>query len=380
MANPTQQAPPALVPETQLPLKAERLVSLDALRGFNMLWIIGGERIVRAAGKALGAGPDNPFIAQFEHVPWQGLHFYDIIWPLFMFMVGVSIPFSLAKRQGAGVTRRSLYTHTLIRAAILFVLGMIAQGNLLWFDLSKLHPCYSVLHGIAAGYLIATIVAMNCKPRGQAIFLGLSLLLYWALLMWIPVPGFGRGVLTPDGNAAIYIDRLVLGRFQFGENTWFLSYLGFAGSVLLGVLAGELLRSNWSPRAKVVGLLSAGAGLTALGLFWSLWFPIIKLIWTSSYVLVAGGISALLMGLFYLMVDVLGFRRWAFPFVVIGMNSIAVYVATSVFDFRAVGNVFVGHLAQRAGLYGDLLTACAGFAVVWLILYWMYRTKSFVRV
>ena len=357
-----------------------RLASLDALRGFDMFWIIGGDTLVRTFGKALGLSRDNAFLAQFEHVPWQGLHCFDVIWPLFMFMVGVSIPFSLAKRKGAGATSKSIYAHTLLRAAILFVLGMIAQGHLLMYDLSKLHPCYSVLHGIAAGYLIATVIAMNFKPRGQVLFLGAFLLIYWAALMWIPVPGFGRGVLTPDGNAAMYIDRMVLGHFQFGENTWFLSYLGFAASVLIGVLAGELLRSDWSRRAKVLRLFAAGAALIALGLIWSLWFPIIKLVWTSSFVLVGGGLSALLMGLFYLVVDVLGFRRWAFPFIVIGMNAIAVYMATGLLDFGRMGNVFVGNLAPYLGVWIDFARACAALAIVWLILYWMYRTKSFVRV
>jgi predicted acyltransferase len=357
-----------------------RLASLDALRGFDMFWIIGGDTLVRTFGKALGLGRDNAFLAQFEHVPWQGLHFFDVIWPLFMFMVGVSIPFSLAKRKGAGATSKSIYAHTILRAAILFVLGMIAQGHLLMYDLSKLHPCYSVLHGIAAGYLIATVIAMTFKPRGQALFLGAFLLMYWAALMLIPVPGFGRGVLTPDGNAAMYIDRMVLGHFQFGENTWFLSYLGFAASVLIGVLAGELLRSDERRRAKVLRLFAAGAALIALGLIWSLWFPIIKLVWTSSFVLVGGGLSALLMGLFYLVVDVLGFRRWAFPFIVIGMNAIAVYMATGLLDFGRMGNVFVGNLAPYLGIWIDFVRAGAAFAIVWLILYWMYRTKSFVRV
>jgi predicted acyltransferase len=366
--------------EPQMKPQVARLASLDALRGFDMFWIIGGEAMVHTLGEALGLGRDNAFLAQFEHVPWQGLHFFDVIWPLFMFMVGVSIPFSLAKRKGAGETAKSIYGHTIVRAAILFILGMIAQGNLLSYDLSKLHPCYSVLHGIAVGYLIATVIALNFKPRGQALFLGMFLLLYWAALMLIPVPGVGRGILTPDGNAAIYIDRVVLGSFQYGENTWFLSYPGFASSVLIGVLAGELLRSGRSQRSKVLCLFAGGAALTAIGLGWSIWFPIIKLLWTSTFVLVGGGLSALLMGLFYLVVDVLKFRRWAFPFIVIGMNAIAVYMATNVFDFREMSSVFVGNLGPYVGVWIDFVQACAAFAIVWSILYWMFRTKSFVRV
>jgi len=358
----------------------KRLVSLDALRGFDMFWIIGGSEIIKGFAKAVPSRILNAWSVQLEHVPWQGLHFYDLIWPLFMFIMGVAMPFSLARRRASGASDRSLYLHAVRRAVILFVLGMAAQGNLLAFDLSRLHPCYSVLHGIAAGYLIATIVLMNLSARGQAVTTAAFLLLYWALLMLIPVPGFGAGVLTPEGNAAAYVDRLVLGRFHYGTNTWFLSYLGFASSVLLGVLAGEILQFPSTPRTKMLRLFGAGAAALILGLVWSIWFPIIKLLWTSSYVLVAAGLSFFAFAIFYFLIDVLGFRRWAFGFVVIGMNSIAVYMATMLFDFRRVGDIFVGSLLSRIAPWSDFLAASAAFAVVWLILLWMYRTKSFVKI
>ena len=251
---------------------------------------------------------------------------------------------------------------------------------MLTFDLSKLHPCYSVLHGIAAGYLIALVVLVNFRPAWQAALTGMFLIAFWALLMLIPVPGFGSGVLTPEGNAAAYVDHIVLGSFSYGLNTWFLSYLGFASSVLLGVLAGEFLAGSASARKKVGGLVGAGCALVALGLVWSLCFPIIKLLWTSSFVLVTGGLSAIVMGVFYLLIDVLGFRRWAFPITVIGMNALAVYMATMLFDFRHIGNIFVGSLAPQIGVWGGVLEASAAFAVEWLILLWMYRTKAFVKI
>jgi predicted acyltransferase len=206
------------------------------------------------------------------------------------------------------------------------------------------------------------------------------LILYWILLITIPVPGVGRGVLTPTGNAATYVDHLVLGRFEYGENTWFLSYLGFAASVLIGGLAGNLLRSTRSAKDKCLFLSAGGVGLVSLGLIWSLWFPIIKLLWTSSFVLVAGGISCLLLAAFYLIVDVGGYRKWAFGFVVIGTNALAVYMATMLFDFRKIGDIFVGHLLPRVGRYSSLLEAAVAFTIIWLVLYWMYRTKSFVKV
>ncbi len=199
-----------------------RLISLDALRGFDMFWIIGGGAIFKGLADAVGE-PLQTMRPQLEHVRWEGLHFWDLIWPLFMFIVGVSIPLSIEKRSVAGATKRSLYLHALRRAVILFVLGMVLQGRLLKWDLSQLRPCYSVLHGIAAGYLIAFVIALELRPRMQGAVSAGLLLAYWAVLELVPVPGVGAGVLTPDGNVAIWVDRLVLGRFHYGENTWFLS-------------------------------------------------------------------------------------------------------------------------------------------------------------
>jgi predicted acyltransferase len=286
-------------------------------------------------------------------------------------------------RKAAGATNQQLYLHAVRRALILFVLGMIAQGNLLQFNLATLHPCYSVLHGIAAGYLIATVVTLNFKPMGQIFTTAVFLILYWVLLITIPVPGLGRGVLTPFGNAATYVDSLVLGRFSYVpagmENTWFLSYLGFASSVMIGVLAGELLLSGRPEKVKCWTLAACGGGLIVLGVVWSIWLPVIKLLWDSSFVLIAGGISCLLMAAFYLVIDVLGYRKWTFPLSVIGMNALAVYMATELFDFRKIGNIFVGHLLSRVGRWDDVVAESAAFVIIWLILYWMYRTRSFVK-
>ena len=219
-------------PETTPVARSERLLSLDGLRGFDMFWIIGGQFILHGLAKVW---PDRFWMglsAQFEHVRWQGMHAFDVIWALFMFMVGVSLTFSLAKRKRTHESHGAIYAHAVKRAVLLFILGMILQGNLLQFNLSTFHPFYSVLHGIAAGYLIATIVTLNFKAKGQAITTAIFLLSYWILLLTIPVPGVGRGVLTPYGNAATYIDHLVFGRFSYvplgQENTWLLSYLGFA--------------------------------------------------------------------------------------------------------------------------------------------------------
>ena len=357
-----------------------RLDSLDALRGFDMFWIIGGGAMVEGLAKAVDIPALNALVPQFEHVRWEGLHFWDVIWPLFMFIVGVSIAFSTTRRKAAGASRRTLYLHAARRAAILFVLGMMAQGHLLAWDLSKLWPCYSVLHGIAAGYLIAVAVTLEFRPRTQVLITTSFLLLYWALLMLVPVPGVGAGVLTPTGNMATWVDQLVLGRFHHGENTWFVSYLGFASSVLLGVMAGHVLLSARTAAAKLRLLAAAGAGCLAAGLGWSLALPIIKLLWTSSFVLVSGGFSFLSLALFYWIVDVRGWRRWAFPFRVIGMNALVAYMAMMLVDLHGIGRVFIGSLLSRVGRWDSLLSEAAAFLVLWLFLYWMYRTRSFVKI
>jgi predicted acyltransferase len=156
--------------------------------------------------------------------------------------------------------------------------------------------------------------------------------------------------------------------------------MGFGASVMLGVLAGQMLMSDATPMNKFFRLLIAGVVSLAGGIVWSFSFPVIKLMWTSSYVLIAGGISFVALALFYWIIDVLGYKKWAFGFVVLGMNSIAVYVATQIFDFRLVGNIFVGNLLPLVGRWADLVEASAAFAVVWLILYWMYRKKEFIRI
>jgi predicted acyltransferase len=362
------------------PNRLERLVSLDALRGFDMFWITGGTAILLGLGKVIHRPFFDRFLEQFDHVPWQGFHFYDLIWPLFMFVMGAAIPLSIARRRAKGDSDRSLLLHAIWRAIFMFCLGTITQGNLLLFDWSKFRPCYSVLHGLAAGYLIATLVAVKVKAKWHVPTIAASLLTYWALVMLVPVPGVGAGVLTPQGNLPTYVDQLVLGHLHYGENTWFLSYLGFGSSVLLGVLAGQILMTDRTPRNKIYRLLIAGAISLAGGLIWSLLFPVIKLMWTSSYVLVSGGLSFMALALFYWIIDVLGCKKWALGFTVIGMNSIAVYFATQVFSFRHVANIFVGHLLPRIGRWDNLVEASAAFAVVWLILYWMYRQNQFIRI
>lgn len=343
-----------------------------------MFWIIGGSGLFIGLAKVFG-GLLEALVPQFDHVRWEGFHFFDLIWPLFMFIAGVSLPLSIERRKAEGARRRSLYTHAIKRALIMFVLGMILQGGLLEWDLSRLHPCYSVLHGIAAGYLIAFIVVMELRPRMQLVTTAVFLLAYWAVIMLIPVPGRGAVVLEPEYNLATWFDQLVLGRFHHGENTWFLSYPGFASSVLAGVMAGNILRLQKTEMRKVLLLVLSGIGCILTGLVWSISFPVIKLMWTSSFVMITAGISFLLFALFYWIIDIRGANRWAFFFRVIGLNSLAAYTGMMLINFRQIGNIFVGSLLPRIAPWDDLISSMAAVTVLWLILYWMYRTRTFVK-
>ncbi len=363
---------------------SKRLMSLDVLRGFDMFWIIGGYWIVQGLAKGLDNRWFNEHILpQTDHVRWEGFVAWDLIMPLFLFIVGAAMPFSFAKRLERDDNKARLYGHILYRVMILWILGMIAQGRLLDYDLSKLQLYSNTLQAIAAGYLIASLILLNLPPQWQVLVTGGLLLVYWALLSLVPVPGHGAGQLTEQGNLAIYIDRLILGRFQDGTNppyTWILSSMTFGATVMIGALAGQLLRSDRSKTGKVLVLLISGAACVLVGWVWGLIFPIIKHIWTSSMVLYAGGWSLLLLGLFYLVIDMLEFRFLTTFFGVIGMNAIAAYMATHVFDFRELGDIFVRGLAKWTGDWHDFIRATAGVAILWLILYYLYRKRTFIKI
>jgi predicted acyltransferase len=365
-----------------------RIMSIDALRGFDMFWIIGGGRIFSSLNDVFDTPSTRWIKTQLTHVKWEGFRFEDLIMPLFLFIVGVVMPFAFNKRLELGHSKSRLYRHIIVRFVILFILGMIAQGHLLKYDLSQLRIFSNTLQAIAVGYLISAIIILNMRLKWQIVTTGALLLLFWALMMLVPVPEHGAGALTPEGNLAIYIDRFILGSFIDGTDppyTWILSGMTFACTVMLGVFAGHLLRSNKTNGQKVLLLVAMGLGSLALGWIWNGWlwifsFPIIKHLWTSSFVLYSAGWCFLLLALFYLIIDVLGFKRWAFGFVVIGMNAIAVYMATRVFNFRNIGDIFVGGLEKWVGPWFGLIQAAAGFAVVWLILFWMYRKKTFIKI
>jgi predicted acyltransferase len=244
-----------------------------------------------------------------------------------------------------------------------------------------MHLWTDTLHAIAIGYLVSSVLILETNRRVQLIVTGSLLLLYWLCMALIPVPGVGAGIYKPDANLALYIDNAILGHWQEGAGwTYILSNMTFICSVMLGVFAGHLLMSDVKPMKKAGMLALIGVCCIIAGKVWGIWFPIIHHLWTSSLVLFAGGLSFLLLALFYLIIDVLGYKKWSFFFVVIGMNAIGVYVATHLFDFTKIGNVFVGGVLKWLGVWAPFVEASAALAVIWLILYWMYKTKTFIKI
>lgn len=380
-----------------------RLVSLDALRGFDMFWIIGGSEMVTCAVKASEVQLPIDIPAQFQHVPWDGFHFIDLIFPLFLFIIGVAIPLSFEKRLARGENRLKILRHVLVRVLILIVLGWMVNGNLLTYDPSKFELSYSVLQMLALGYLVASILYLSFRLPGQIAATVLMLLGYWALLAFVPGPGHQIGQFREGCNLGDWITEALVGKWRGRQVGWVLGILGHAGTAMLGVFAGHILRSPQSISKKCLRLTGQGVLCLLLGVFWSgwiaqlcpgfhifgsswtdwpIWFPIIKNRWTSSFALYAGGWSYLLLAGFYLVIDGWQVRRWAFPFVVIGANSIFAYMAWQLCRsaFRSVSNTFLGGLKIWIAPWHETLLAAGATLALWLLLYEFYRHKTFIRV
>ena len=384
-----------------------RLVSLDALRGFDMFWILGSGGVFKALRAFGPVQPAATLTDQLEHVPWEGFHFEDLIFPLFVFIAGVSLVFALPRvveREGRAVAARRVA----VRALVLFTLGLLYYGGLTT-GLDGVR-WGGVLQRIAIAYLGAGLLFLWLKPRGLALACGAILAGYAALLLWVPVPevsvaavvegkkvfivsadrvASGAGRFAEGQNVSDYTDRHFLpGRRLSGDHDpeGLLSNLPAIASCLLGVGAGLFLRREADGTRKALTLAAAGAVLVLAGWAWWPWLPVIKKIWTPSYVLFAGGWSALLLAAFYWVIDVRGWARWARPFVWIGMNPITLYLLASLLDFTKLGARFTGGEMQRwlnvsvhAGA-GDLLTALTGLGLCVLLARWLYVRKIFLRV
>ncbi len=366
-------------------LAGTRVASIDALRGFTMFWIVGGGTIFRSLDQIFNHSVTAFISKQLKHVEWLGFHFEDLIMPLFIFIVGVAVPFSISNRLKRGQSRARIYLHILKRTAVLYVLGVMLGSGGLHFNWPEM-DWVGVLHRIAVCYFFAAFLVMHTKWQTQAIVAGAILLLYWAALTLVPVPSYDAGIITPEGYLPAYIDQQFLpGKiseafYGYGDSNGILPTLASISTALLGALTGHWLRSNRPGNHKVTGLALAGLISLSVGYAWGLVFPIIRLLWTGSMVLFAAGLSLLLLTLFYWLIDVRCYKKWAFGFVVIGMNAIAVYVATRVFVAHRIGRVFVGGLSKWCGEWNGFINAVAGVTVIWLVLWWMYRRKLFIKI
>lgn len=374
------------VAETQ----KNRLVSLDALRGFDMFWIIGA----RALADGLN-GLNIPGISmitnQLSHTKWNGFSFYDLIFPLFIFITGVSLVLSLQKRIQKGDDRMSILVHIFSRTAILFFLGIVYNGAGASVQTPESMRMMGVLQRSALCYLFASLLVLYTKPRTQAAAIVSILLGYWAIMRFIPVPGYGAGVWTEQGNLAGYVDSILLpGKLYYGswDPEGLLSTIPAIATCLLGVMAGHWFRitqwrngMNIKPEQRALYLFVAGIGVALLGLMVSPVFPINKKLWTSSFVLLTGGLSAMLMAAFYWLIDIRSYRTLAFPFVVIGMNSMFIYLAEKFIPFGSIAQwIFGGHSLTLFGRGQTLFSALIQLSLEGLLLLWLYHRKTFIRI
>lgn len=371
----------------------DRVTSVDALRGFSILCILGGDGMVRSVaemsrGKGEIVSAAGTFLGtQFTHVAWEGFRFYDFIFPLFIFITGVSIVLSLPRlvdREG----KRKAHFRIVRRALLLYGLGLIYYGGISqhWTDIRFL----GVLQRIALCYFFASLLFLNVNWRGLIAALVILLGGYWALMTFVPVPEIGAGSFAPDANLANWIDAHYLpGRLWdvTRDPEGLLSTLPAIGTCLLGVFAGLLLQDDrLSPLQKTLSLVGGGTVLVAIGELWTVQLPIIKAIWTPSFVLVAGGYSAILVGTMYQIIDVWGLKWWSKVFVWLGANAITLYFLNNVMAFETFALRFVG--GDVAGLLDRAVTLGAGrfvahvlglaFAIA--LASFFYRRKIFLRV
>jgi predicted acyltransferase len=414
-------------------------MSLDTLRGFDMFWIIGADSLVYALHRLTPSGPTKFLADQLEHVGWAGFHFYDLIFPLFVFMTGVAMVFSLTKiveREGrAGAVKRVLR-----RGVLLFLVGIFYSGGFssAWPDMRLM----GVLNRIALAYLFGGLLFCFFKPRALAAICAGLLIGYWALMTFVPIRDIqltrtslarvaadagdtktGESLNSDSGNPSAVKNSAswaaaqklfyattnrVTGKFDKGYNVCdhfdfqylpgrkydtffdpegFLSTLPAIATCLLGAFAGLLMKSTSIPGLrKVAWLVGAGMLAAALGWLWDFQFPVIKKIWTSSYVLVAGGYSAMLLGVFYLIVDVWKRQTWCQPFVWMGMNSITIYMAGNILGgFRRLAGRLVGgdiktfFDARVATGFGDLMVSIVGLLLAFWLVRFLYQRKVFLR-
>jgi len=364
------------------PAAAQRLVSLDALRGFDMFWILGMEEVASAVGKASDAGWAQAMASQLSHVPWEGFHFLDLVFPMFVFIAGVSSVFSLEKSltvRGRAATFQKL----LVRAVILYVLGLWCYGGI--SKGAEGIRWLGVLQRIAIASFAAGAAYLFLGKRARWALCGGLLIGYWGLMTFVSVPGGAAGDFTEGKNLANWLDARYLPGFKWNgdhDPEGLLSTLPAIATALLGVFAGEWLRrSDRSGQRKALGLLTAGFVLVGAGWAWHTQFPVIKNLWTSSFVLVAGGYSCLLLAGFYWLIDVSGIKAWATPFVWIGMNPITLYLTHYFIKYEDVAKrLGGGPVATSMGHWGEVWIASLVVVLSLTLAWFLHSRRIFLRV
>jgi predicted acyltransferase len=374
-------------------LQTRRVLSVDAVRGFSIFWIIGADGAVIALERMLrDKGPVLSSVGEFlgtqmTHAEWEGFRFYDFIFPLFIFITGVSIVLALPRlveREG----KAKAHLRVLRRALFLYVLGIIYYGGV-GQQLSDIR-FVGILQRIAVCYLFASILFLNLNWRGLLATTAVLLVGYWALLTFVPVPGLGSASYQPEINLANWVDLHYLpGRLwdETRDPEGLLSTLPAIGTCLLGVLAGLLLRDERIPPAQRASwLIAAGIAMLVVGYLWGLQFPVIKAIWTSSFVLIVGGYSMILLAVAHQGIDIWEWKSWAMPFVWIGANAILLYFINGIvgfapFAFRLIGgDVALWISSVTTSGTGAFLGHVLGLALAIALAGLLYRRKIFLRV
>ena len=363
--------------------KKERLSSLDTLRGFDMLWIIGGDELITVLAKVTGWNWMSPVAVQMHHASWIGFHFEDLIFPLFMFISGVAIPFALTSRLEKG-TEKSVHQKKVFQRMILLVLFGLIYNGLLKNGFSDIRYL-SVLSQIGIAYFFAALIVINTKTLKARIFWLIGILTGITIMQhFVPVPGFGAGVFTPEGSLNAWIDQHFLpGKliYKTYDPEGILCIVSAISVTLMGTFAGVLLRDKTiAPNRKTVILLISGASLVLIALALSPVYPIIKKIWTVPFNLLSAGISSVLLATFYYIIDVKSWNNWTFFFKVIGMNSITIYLGTQIIDFWHTSEFLLGSFASLLGNFGEVLIIVGVIFIEWIFLYYLYKNKIFLRV
>ena len=364
--------------------KPQRLLSIDALRGFDMLLISGGGTFLVLLENQTGLSWIDWIAAQLKHPAWNGFTFYDFIFPLFLFIAGVSMAFSLNKGIEMGLSKAELYKKAFWRMLILVVLGILDKNQpVTFFEPSQIRVA-SVLGRIGLAGFFASLLYLNFSRLHRIFWVVGILLIYYAALFLIPVPGYGAGNLSMEGNLVGWIDRNFLpGRLlqKIYDENGLITQLPALCLTVMGSLAGDILRSDRKEGKKLQILLMAGIAGVGIGLFWGLHFPINKHLWSSSFIMLTAGMAFLILSLFYYVIDVLKFQSWAFFFQVIGMNSLTIYLAYHFIDFEHTSHaLFAGLYAPLPEQFHAALEALGALILVWSMMYFLYRKKIFIKI